>query len=335
MTTLSRRLAVGVTPMETRHDVVLHLADRAEALGYDAFLLAEGWGHDAPVLLGTIAARTSSIRLGTGVLNVWGRSAASIAMLAHSLDAVSGGRFILGLGAGSPQLAEGLHDQEFIDPVGRLESVTRQVRALLSGERMTPSHAGGQRPLRLAVETRAEIPMHLAGLGPRAVRLAGELADAWYPFLMPRSGLPDGVKLLQEGAIKADRPVPMVSPGLPVAVAQDPATARAMASWWVVTYLTGMGPIYGRTLRRLGLGAAVDAVLAANPTPRSTHVPSGAQVLLDELIITGDAETGRAGIDSWFDAGAEMPVLVLPPGRPVAELEYALEALRPADGGCR
>ena len=95
--------------------------------------------------------------------------------------------------------------------------------------------------------------MHLAGLGPRAVRVAGELADAWYPFLLPRSGLTDGIKLLQEGAVEADRPVPLVSPGLPVAVARDPGAARAMASWWVVMYLTAMGPIYGRTLRRLGL----------------------------------------------------------------------------------
>ena len=332
MTTPSRCLAVAVTPMESRHDVVLHLADRAEELGYDAFLLAEGWGHDAPVLLGTIAARTSRIRVGTGVLNVWGRSAAAIAMLATSLDTVSDGRFVLGLGAGSPHLAEGLHDQRFVDPVGRLESVTRQVRALLAGERMTPSLANGQRPLRLSVAPRPQIPVHLAGLGPHAVRVAGELADAWYPFLLPRSGLPDGVKLLQEGAIEADRPVPLVSPGLPVAVARDPETARAMVSWWVVTYLTAMGPIYGRTLRRLGLGAAVDAVLEANPTPRSPQVPPAARVLVDELIISGNAETGRADIDSWFDAGAELPVLALPPGRPVDELDYALEALRPTTG---
>jgi alkanesulfonate monooxygenase SsuD/methylene tetrahydromethanopterin reductase-like flavin-dependent oxidoreductase (luciferase family) len=332
MTTPSRRLAVGVTPMESRHDVVLHLADRAEELGYDAFLLAEGWGHDAPVLLGTIAARTSRIRLGTGVLNVWGRSPAGIAMLAASLDAVSGGRFVLGLGAGSPQLAEGLHDQRFVAPVERLASVTRQVRALLAGERMTPSLADGQRPLRLAVEPRPGIPVHLAGLGPRAVRLAGEVADAWYPFLLPRSGLPEGVKLLQDGAMEADRPIPVVSPGLPVAVARDPETARALAAWWVVTYLTAMGPIYGRTLRRLGLGAAVDSVLEANPTPRSTQIPPAAQVLVDELVISGNAETGQADVDSWFAAGAELPVLALPPGRPLAELEYALEALRPTEG---
>jgi alkanesulfonate monooxygenase SsuD/methylene tetrahydromethanopterin reductase-like flavin-dependent oxidoreductase (luciferase family) len=192
---------------------------------------------------------------------------------------------------------------------------------------MTPSLADGQRPLRLAVEPRPEIPVHLAGLGPRAVRLAGELADAWYPFLLPRSGLPDGVKLLQEGAMDADRPVPLVSPGLPVAVARDPSTARAMASWWVVTYLTAMGPIYPSTLRRLDFGAAVDAVQSANPTPHNPEIPAAARVLFDELLVWGDAETGRAGVDRWSDAGAELPVLVLPPGRPVEELEYALEAL--------
>jgi alkanesulfonate monooxygenase SsuD/methylene tetrahydromethanopterin reductase-like flavin-dependent oxidoreductase (luciferase family) len=314
--------------MENRPDVVVQLAARAEVLGYDAFLLAEGWGHDAPVLLGTIAARTDRIRLGTGVLNVWGRSPAGIAMLASSLDAVSGGRFVLGLGAGSPQLAEGLHDQRFHAPVARLESVTREVRALLAGERMTPSLADGHRPLRLAVEPRPGIPVHLAGLGPRAVRLAGELADAWYPFLMPRSGLRDGVKILHEGAIRADRPMPLVSPGVPVAVAEDAATARAVATWWVLTYLTRMGPIYPRTLRTLGFGEAVDAVLAA-PDPGHAEVLPGAEVLLDELLISGDAETGRAGVDAWFEAGADLPVVVLPPGRPLAELEFALEALRP------
>ena len=324
-----RTVAVGVTPLETRHDVVMHLAMRAEALGFEAFLLAEGWGHDATALLGAIAARTERIRIGTGVLNIWGRSAAGIAMLAASLDAVSDGRFVLGLGAGSPQLAEGWHDQPFTAPVARLAAVTRQVRALLAGDRITPFRAGGQRPLRLAVQPSPDIPVHLAALGPDAVRVAGELADGWYPFLLPRSGLAEGMKLLHEGAMRADRPVPLVSPGLPVAVAADPATAHADASWWVATYLLGMGPTYSRALRRHGFSAAVDAVLAANPTRRTTEVPANAEVLLDELTVWGDADAGRASVDAWFAAGAEMPVLVLPPGRPVPELEYALEALRP------
>ena len=321
-TTPPPTLAVGVTPMETRHDVVVHLAERAEALGYDAFLLAEGWGHDAAVLLAAIAGRTRRIRLGTGVLNIWGRSPAAIAMLATSLDAVTGGRFVLGLGAGSPQLA-GLHGRAFADPVAQLGSVTREVRALLAGER------AARRPLRLAVEPTREIPVHLAALGPRAVRLAGELADGWYPFLIPRSGLTDGIALLREGAARAGRPVPLVSPGLPVAVAEDPETARALASWWVATYLMRMGPVYASTLRRHGLGTAVDAVLAANPTQRTTDVPATAEALLDELTVRGDAGSGRAAVDRWYRAGADLPVLVLPPRRPVAELEYALDVLRP------
>ena len=104
----ARPLAVGLTPLETRRDVVLHVAQRAEELGYDSFSLAEGWGHDAGVLLTEVALRTERIRLGTGILNVWGRSPASIAMLATSLQEVSGGRFALGLGAGSPPLGRGL-----------------------------------------------------------------------------------------------------------------------------------------------------------------------------------------------------------------------------------
>src|SRR6476646_11736497 len=89
----TRGLAVGLTPLETRREVVLHLADRAEALGYDAFFVAEGWGHDAGVLLAEVATRTQRITLGTGIINVWGRTPASIAMLAASLAEVSGGGF--------------------------------------------------------------------------------------------------------------------------------------------------------------------------------------------------------------------------------------------------
>lgn len=324
-----RRLAVGVTPMENRCDVVLELARRAEELGYDAFLLAEGWGSDAGVLLGTIAARTHRIRLGTGVLNVWGRSPAGIAMLATSLDAVSGGRFVLGLGAGSPQLAEGLHGQRFLAPVARLEAVAREVRGLLEGGRTTLLPGSVHRPVRLAGEPRPGIPLHLAGLGPRAIRLAGELADAWYPFLLPRSALADGVALLREGAAAAGRPLPLVSPGLPVAVAEDPATARGTAAWWLTTYLGGMGPLYAGTLRRLGFGTAVDAVLAAGPEHRGAGVPAAAEVLVDELLVHGDAGAGRSAVAAWCDAGAQLPVLVLPPGRPLDELVSALEALSP------
>src|SRR3954447_16532413 len=219
-----RSLAVGLTPLETRREVVLHVAVRAEELGYDAFALAEGWGHDAGVLLAEVATRTSRIRIGTGVLNVWGRTHASMAMLATSLQEVSGGRFVLGLGAGSPPLAEGFHDVDFTAPVERLGAVTRQVRRLLAGERLAPSAQRQNRPLRLAVKPQTSIPLTLAALGPRAVRLTGELADAWAPFLLPVSGLGSGLRLLEEGHARGEpgRAIPVIEPSIPAAVSTDP-----------------------------------------------------------------------------------------------------------------
>lgn len=326
-----QRLAVGLTPMETRRPVVLHVAQRAEDLGYDAFFLAEGWGHDAAVLLAEVATRTSRITLGTGVLNVWGRTPASIAMLATSLHEISGGRFVLGLGVGSPPLAEGFHDVEFTAPVERLAAVTWQVRRLLNGERLAPSAERANRPLRLAVTPTAEIPIHLAALGPRATRLAGEVADGWTPFLLPVSGLGAAVGLLREGHDRGapGRPLARIDPSIPTAVAADPAAARELASWWVSFYLVSMGPLYRRTLRRLGHGEAVDEVLAANPTPRTFEVPESARVLLDELTLWGDADQARAALDRWYAAGAELPALTLPPGRPVEELDHILESMAP------
>ena len=338
--TALRPLAVGITPLETRRDVVLRVATRAEELGYSAVFVAEGWGHDVSVLLAEIAMRTTRIGIGTGVLNVWGRSAASIAMLATSLAELSGGRFVLGLGAGSPALAEGLHDVAFRRPVERLGAVTRQVRRLLNGERLAPSVPDGARPLRLGVLTDEKISIVMAALGPQAVRLCGELADGWYPFLLPLSGLPEGVRLLDEGAARGQsegsagpvRPRPQVCPGVPTAVSPDPVQARAVASWWVAFYLTSMGPLYGRTLHNLGFGAAVDAVIAANTSRGSAEVPADAQVLIDELTVSGDAGTARAALDRWYAAGAEMPTIVLPPNRSYDELEHILDALRPIQG---
>jgi alkanesulfonate monooxygenase SsuD/methylene tetrahydromethanopterin reductase-like flavin-dependent oxidoreductase (luciferase family) len=315
--------------METRREVVLHVADRAEDLGYDAFFVAEGWGHDAGVLLAEIATRTHRITLGAGVLNVWGRTAASIAMLAASLAEVSSGRFVLGLGAGSPPLAEGLHDVAFTAPVERLGAVTRQVGGLLSGERLEATVERENQPLRLAVTPPVEVPILLAALGPRAVRLAGEVADGWIPFLLPLSGLDAGIRLLEEGRARGlpGRPRPVVSPCIPGAVSADPAQALEMASWWVSFYLVSMGPLYRRTLRRLGYGRAVDDVLAVNPTARTFDVPESARVLLDELTLWGNAEQARARLDRWYAAGAEMPAVSLPPGRPVEELDHILESL--------
>ncbi len=270
-------LAVALAPMETRRGVITELAVRAEQLGYSAFFVAEGWGHDSTVLLADIARCTSTIRIGTGVLNLWGRSAATMAMSALTLADISGGRYVLGLGAGSPALAEGLHDVAFLDPVRRLETVTRQARRFLDGHRLDQTISTGTRPLRLAVTPPGPIPIALAALGPQTIRLAYQLADAWTPFFLPRSDLARlAPGLHRSSAGPTDREVAgrlQIWPGIPCAVAPDSIRARTLAAWWITFYLTNMGPLYPRTLRRLGFGAEVDAVIEAKPAGHHSPPP--------------------------------------------------------------
>ncbi len=120
-------LGVMMMPLENRREAILRLALTAEEQNYDALFLPETWAYDITVLLAEIAVRTKNIKLGTGILSVWGRSAATIAMAASTLNTISNGRFILGLGSSTKQLAEGLHDVPYQMPYRKLRQVVSQV----------------------------------------------------------------------------------------------------------------------------------------------------------------------------------------------------------------
>jgi alkanesulfonate monooxygenase SsuD/methylene tetrahydromethanopterin reductase-like flavin-dependent oxidoreductase (luciferase family) len=320
-------VGVSLMPLENRRASIVRLATEAERRGYAGFFLPETWAHDVTVLLAEAAVRTERIGLGTGILSVWGRTPGTLAMAAATLHDVSGGRFTLGLGASTAQLVEGLHDVPYRDPFERMRRTIVQVRALLAGERL-PLGAAGGRPLRLNVPP-APVPIHLAGLAPETIRLAGELADGWLPFLYPRARLPEGRALLAEGAARVSpaRALPAIVPSLPTVVAADAAEARKGAAWFVSFYLTSMGPFYPRTISRLGFAKEVEAVIAANPTRGSAEVPPEAEALLDELTVYGTPEQARARLAGWQQAGAAMPVLLLPPNQTTAQIDFALEAL--------
>jgi alkanesulfonate monooxygenase SsuD/methylene tetrahydromethanopterin reductase-like flavin-dependent oxidoreductase (luciferase family) len=324
-------------PLENRREVLLSLATAADRRGYDGYFLPETWAYDTTVLLAEAAVKTQGITLGTGILSVWNRSAATIAMAAATLASVSGHRFVLGLGASTPQLTEGLHDVPFTAPVARMRRTLQQVRALLRGERIPLAVATGARPLKLNVPAVADLPIYLAALGDASVRLAGELADGWSPFIYPRCCLADGVERLQEGAARGGHPerVPVVSPSLPTVVADDPAAAREGAAWFVAFYLVSMGTLYRQSLTRQGFGKEVEAVLAANAPKFTGAVPPEAEALLEELTVFGTPPEARRRLARWHAAGAELPVLLLRPNRPVEELEYTLDALRPRDSAAR
>jgi alkanesulfonate monooxygenase SsuD/methylene tetrahydromethanopterin reductase-like flavin-dependent oxidoreductase (luciferase family) len=252
-------------------------------------------------------------------------------MAAATLHAVSGGRFVLGLGASTAPLTAGLHDIPFAAPLARVRRTVTQVRALLRGERIPLAVTIDARPLKLNLPPVPELPIYLAALGDRSVRLAGEIADGWLPFLYPRDRLEAGIALLREGATAAGDPTRprAVWPTVPTVVADDPGKAREGAAWFVAFYLTMMGPLYRESLVRQGFGSAVEAVLAANAPKFTGTVPVEGDVLLEQLTVFGTPAEARQRMARWPAAGADLPLLFLRPHLTPEEVRFTLEAFRP------
>jgi alkanesulfonate monooxygenase SsuD/methylene tetrahydromethanopterin reductase-like flavin-dependent oxidoreductase (luciferase family) len=324
-------VGAGVTPFQTDADATIRLAIRAEELGYARFGTAEGWTHDAVVLLTQIAGATSRIGLGTGVLPIWSRTPAAIAMAAAGLQRVSDGRFALGLGASSPPLVEGLHGMAWEQPVGRMRTTLVAVKALLEGGRL-PLDREDVRALRLGAPPERRIPILLAALAPSSIRLAGELADHWLPFLWARSRLSEGRDLLAEGEARAEAPTKTgVTASVPLAIAEDDETARQIAAGWLLAYLTRMGPLYPRVLRdQFGFARDVDALLEANANGGLPRLPAAAEGLARDVTVMGTYEEAPDAVRLWLAAGADAIDLVLPLGLPEEQLQGMLAAAAPA-----
>jgi alkanesulfonate monooxygenase SsuD/methylene tetrahydromethanopterin reductase-like flavin-dependent oxidoreductase (luciferase family) len=325
------RVGAGITPFQADAEATIRLAVGAESLGYWRFGAAEGWTQDAVVLLTQIAGVTSRIRLATGVLSVWSRTPAAIAMAAAGLQRASEGRFELGLGASSPPLVEGLHGLIWDQPVGQMRKALVAVRALLAGDRV-PLEREGVRALRLGAPPDAPVPISLAALAPASVRLAGELADKWLPFLWARSRVADGRALLAEGEARAEAPTPTaVTASVPLAIGEDEAATRQIAASWLLAYLTRMGPIYPRMLRdHFGFAREVDALLAANGGDGPPELPAAAEPLAREVTVMGTYAEAPDAVRAWLAAGADAIDLVLPLGLPEDQLHEMLAAAAPA-----
>jgi alkanesulfonate monooxygenase SsuD/methylene tetrahydromethanopterin reductase-like flavin-dependent oxidoreductase (luciferase family) len=175
------------------------------------------------------------------------------------------------------------------------------------------------------------VPIALAALSPASIRLAGELADVWSPFLWARSRLREGRALLD---------VPMahsptrVSVGVPVALGPDQDTARELAAWWLTTYTTQMGPLYPRMLgQRFGHDAAVAALRETGRDKREPALPAEAEALARDVTLIGTYAQAGEAIRSWFAAGADDVQLVLPPNRSEDELAEIVEVAAAVSAG--
>jgi alkanesulfonate monooxygenase SsuD/methylene tetrahydromethanopterin reductase-like flavin-dependent oxidoreductase (luciferase family) len=263
-------------PLENRREAILELALSADKKGYEALFLPETWAFDITVLLSEIAARTNHLKLGTGILSVWGRSAGTIAMAAATLQIISEGRFILGLGSSTKQLAEGLHDIEYRTPYAKLRQTISQVRALLQGDRIPLAADRGARPLKLNLAGYIDIPILLGASSQKSIEIAGELCDGWLPFLYPRDQLAEGIALMQIAADKVGRTNVdfLIHPIIPTIVADSTAKAREGAAWVTSFYITLMGPLYRNALMKFGYKAEVDSILDdVQPQPQPGRNP--------------------------------------------------------------
>src|SRR5581483_1930378 len=186
--------SMGYAPPGTNPTELIALAQEAERLGYDSAWAAEAWGTDAVSVLAWLGATTTTLKLGAGIMQIPARSPAMTAMTAATLDLMSGGRVLLGLGTSGPQVVEGWHGQAFGRPLGRTREYVEIVRSALrrelvehDGEHYAIPYAGADatglgKPLKLMMRPlRDEIPIYRAAIGPKNVALAAEIADGWLP----------------------------------------------------------------------------------------------------------------------------------------------------------
>jgi len=232
-------------------------------------------------------------------------------------------RYVLGLGASTRALAEGFHDTPFERPSAKLRDVVTEVRSLLAGEQVSPRRVPGARPLRLSPPPPSEVPVWVAALGPRSIRVAAELGDGWIPALIARDQLRSRaaqVKRLCEASV-VSKPALTVAAGPIAAVDDNPDVARTLVAACTAWYLSAMGGVYAESLSGQGYTAEVDAVLAANqrPNPRRATIPPAALPLLDQLAAYGTADQVRKQVGLWDEAPTSSPSCWSPacPGRPL------------------
>lgn len=300
------------------------LVAAAEEFGFDAVFAAEAWGSDAFTPLAWWGSGTSRVRLGTSVVQMSARTPAACAMHALTLDHLSGGRFVLGLGVSGPQVVEGWYGRPFARPLARTReyvSILRQVMAREAPVRNDGPHyplpyqgpraLGLGKPLKpITHPLRADLPIWLGAEGPKNVALTSEIADGWLAiYYAPRlAGMYD--EWLDEGFAKSGRSREdfEVAATCQVVVTDDPAAVRAMLKPFVALYIGGMGApgmnFHAEVFTRMGYGEVVQDIGKLFQAGRKDEA---ARVVPDELVaeisIVGDAAHVREEVRRWEKAG--------------------------------
>ena len=304
----------------------------ADACGYDSFWLPEAWERDAFTTLTELAAHTKRIHLGTGIINVFSRSPALIAMSAAALDEISGGRFRLGLGTSGARVVEDFHGVKFTKPLTQLKETIQIIRLLLSGEQVD-FHGECFQVARFKLgfkPVRSDIPIYIAALTPKSLRQVGELADGWLPTHWPRGRLHEGIAQIRAGAeiVARDPDQIEIAPFVNVVVSDELARARERARLPLAYYIGGMGDSYHASLRRLGFEKEADRVRDLWQTGRPRDSIKAVTVeMVEAVAVCGSIERCRALLDETYANGATLAIVSIPSEGTTAEKCRVLESL--------
>jgi len=316
---LSTMLMYGGDPRSAADQVA-----RLEAAGLDTVWVAEGYGFDSPTLMGYLAARTSTVEIGSAILNVYSRTPALLAQTAAGLDNVTGGRAIIGLGASGPQVVEGWHGLPYTKPVGRTKETIEIIRAALrrevieynghSFELPLPAGQGTGlgKPLKMLTKPeRSSVPLYVAGLGPKSVEGASAYADGWLPFLYsPEGAAKVWGDSLTAGATKRSEdlaPLEVVAGGI-VAVGDDVKGMLDFARPMFALYIGGMGArgknFYNDLACQYGYEAEAkeiqDLYLDGKRKEAEAKVPLK---LLEQVNLVGPASYVKERIEAFRESG--------------------------------
>ena len=323
---MAASVGLAFTPFEDRFEVIERAAVLAEERGLESIGVAEAMTLAAPIVLARLAERTERIGLMSGVLSVWGRTPATLALTAAELQRASGGRFVLGLGASTAPITEGFHGQPWQAPLRKLRETLVAVRTLLGGGRLL-AVPDGVRPLRLGCPPTVPVPIALAAVTAPSIRLAGVLAEQWVPFLLPPAALDAGRELMAGAAAGASRAdATTVTASVPLALAPDRDGAARIAARWLVTYATRMGPVYPRMLRAHGYHHELDALIDANPDPQDARLPAAAERLARDVLLYGTYDEAPQLCRAWLEH-ADALTVVAPLGVPGVQIADTMEAI--------
>jgi len=307
-------------------------AQMAERQGFDSVWKGETSGSNGLMVLSAVAQQTDRVRLGTGIANVYSRSPALLGMSSVTLDELSGGRAVLGIGVSAPPLVEDWHDMAYDRPLRRTREAMEIIRQCYEGG--TVEYEGeifdvGPYTMELA-SSRSSIPILNAAMGPTNRKLTGEFADGWLPVFVPISLLPEYTEGVTDAAANRGRDpdeIKMV-PWVVTAVSEDKQRATRLAREHLAHE---MGVGYDRLAADYGFEAAARKAAALwREGDREAAAAAISSEMVDELSISGTPEDCRAQLTDFSEAGADEVVLLPPFSATDDERVHLLKTLGPS-----